>query len=85
VVLQDAFETAQRFLDEGIRATHAAHPQTSTVEIVICHCEETDDAWVFGYQSRAFLEQGDINSSLVGNGPLVVPKSGLPPFLDSMF
>lgn len=34
-----------------------------------------------GYQSRAFIESGRISDALVGNGPVVVPKSGADPWL----
>lgn len=78
MVLQDAFEKAQRFLDNGIRVRH-------DVEIVINACEEVSDAWIFYYDSRLFLEQGDIVSALVGNGPVVVPKSGSAAYLGSVF
>ncbi|UCZ59006.1 YrhB domain-containing protein [Mycolicibacterium phocaicum] len=36
--------------------------------------------WVQGYQSRAFVEDGDENAALAGNGPIVVPKDGSAPF-----
>ncbi|MEV6904597.1 YrhB domain-containing protein [Amycolatopsis sp. NPDC051372] len=78
MVLQDAFEAAQRFLDAGIRAQNDA-------EIVISECKELADAWYFDYNSRAFLEQDDISSALVGNGPVVVPKSGAEPYIGSVF
>jgi len=78
VVLQDAFAAAQRFLDEVIRPENEA-------EIVIGKCDETDEVWAFGYNSRAFLERGDISSSLVGNGPVIVPKSGAAPYIGSVF
>ena len=78
MVLQDAYEIAQRFLDDGVRVRH-------DVEIVINACEERSDAWLFYYDSRLFLEQGDILSALAGNGPVVVPKSGAAAYLGSVF
>ncbi|WP_158564196.1 YrhB domain-containing protein [Jiangella anatolica] len=78
MVLQDAFEAAQRFLDEVVRSENHA-------EIVIGTCSETDDGWAFGYNSRAFIEDGDISSSLAGNGPVIVPKSGAAPYMGSVF
>lgn len=36
--------------------------------------------WVQGYQSRAFVEDGDIMQALAGNGPIAVPKDGSEPF-----
>lgn len=38
------------------------------------------DWWVQGYQSRAFVEGGDVDAALAGNGPIAVPKDGRPPF-----
>lgn len=78
MILQDAFEAAQRFLDAGIRAENNA-------EIVISKCEELGDAWSFGYNSRAFLEASDISSALADNGPVIVPKSGADPYVGSAF
>lgn len=77
MVFQDAFEKAQRFLDGGIRLRHKT-------EIVISGCEELSDCWVFYYDSRAFLEEGDILSALAGNRPVIVPKSESDPYLDSI-
>ncbi|MFI5587905.1 YrhB domain-containing protein [Amycolatopsis sp. NPDC051758] len=77
MVLQDAFDAAQRFLDGGIRVRHA-------VEIVINDCEKVPEGWAFYYDSRAFLEEGDILSALAGNAPVIVPESG-EPYLGSMF
>jgi len=44
-------------------------------EIVITATEETAASWVFYYQSKPYLEQGDFTQSLIGNGPLVILKS----------
>jgi len=74
VVLQDAFEAAQALLDAQIRPGHGP-------DVVICSCEEFPSAWVFGYNTRRFLVDLEITASLVGNGPVVVPKSGRPPYL----
>ncbi len=78
MLLQDAFELAQAFLDKQIRPEHE-------LEIVIARCDETAETWVFGYNTRAFLEDGDIMSSLAGNGPVVVPKSGEPAYVGPVF
>ncbi|WP_081976058.1 YrhB domain-containing protein [Amycolatopsis sp. MJM2582] len=78
MVLQDAFEAAQRFLDERIRPKYAT-------EIVIARCVENDDGWAFSCNSRAFLEDGEIMSSLVGNGPIIVPNSGTDPYVGGIF
>lgn len=36
--------------------------------------------WVQGYQSRAFMEDGDVMQALAGNGPFAIPKDGSSPF-----
>jgi hypothetical protein len=38
-------------------------------------CVETDIAWAFFYDTRAYLERGDEGAHLYGNGPLIVRKS----------
>ena len=78
MVLQDAFERAQQFLDEVIRPKHDP-------EIVIVQCKETEEGWSFGYNSRAMIEDGNIRSALVGNGPVIVPKSGAAPYIGPIF
>jgi hypothetical protein len=74
VLLQDAYERAQRFLTEQVRPEHK-------LEIVIARCIETDAGWEFSYNTREFLEQGSIRDSLAGNGPIVVPRTGESPFV----
>lgn len=71
---EEARELASAFL-----ADRSDHFRTG--EWVITAVEEHETAWSVGYQSRAFLETGDISRSLVGNGPVVVPKSGANPWL----
>jgi hypothetical protein len=36
--------------------------------------EEFSDGWVFVYQSRRYIETGDLEYFLLGNGPIVVDK-----------
>ena len=78
MVFQDAFEAAQRFLDNSIRVKH-------DVEIVINGCEETLEGWAFYYDSRAFIEEGNILFALAGNGPVIVPRSGAEPYIGPIF
>ncbi len=78
MLLQDAFNRAQEFLDETIRPEHAD-------EIVIGRITETDEGWEFGYNTRRFLEDDDITASLAGNGPIIVPRSGQDPYVGSLF
>jgi Immunity protein 35 len=46
-------------------------------ELVILHqwTEESEAAWAFVYNTRSFVESGDMMQSLVGNGPVVVCKA----------
>ncbi len=37
---------------------------------------ETDSGWFFPYQTARFLEEKDINYSVVGNWPIFVTKTG---------
>lgn len=48
---------------------------------VIYGAEDHGSAWSVGYQSRSFVETGNFMHGLVGNGPVVVPKSGARPWL----
>ncbi|WP_231562938.1 YrhB domain-containing protein [Microbacterium mangrovi] len=48
--------------------------------VVVGEPIDFDRWWVQGYQSRAFVEDGDFLSALAGNGPIAVPKDGSPPF-----
>lgn len=75
MILQDAYKAAQSLLDSIVR------PDYGPDDIVICSCEEYPTAWVFGYNTRRYLEQEEFTAALVGNGPVVVPKSGKDPFL----
>jgi len=74
MIMQDAYAAAQMLLDAEIRPGQDE-------EVVICSCTEYPTAWVFGYNTRRFLLELDLTASLVGNGPVVVPKSGGAPFL----
>ncbi|WP_203962465.1 YrhB domain-containing protein [Actinocatenispora thailandica] len=69
MIFQDAYVAAQCLLDSTVRMTH-------NLEIVIGECIEYPNAWVFGYNTRRFLEDHDLMSSMVGNGPVVVLKDG---------
>ncbi|MEV6368794.1 YrhB domain-containing protein [Micromonospora musae] len=71
---EEAREVAFAFLADRTDKVRAG-------EWVIIGAWEHETAWSVGYQSRAFIESGDIHDSLVGNGPVVVPKSGADPWL----
>lgn len=78
MLLQDAFEAAQQYLDRKIRPLHKD-------EIVITHCTEVEEGWAFSYDSRVWKEAGKISHALAGNGPVVVPRSGEPPYTATVF
>lgn len=44
-------------------------------EIVVTSTIEREHSWVFYYQSKPYVQDGDFSQSLVGNGPCVVLKS----------
>jgi hypothetical protein len=71
IVTQDeALVFAERVLDESVRPNH------DQLNIVVASSTEYGGAFVFGYNSREFLDDRTrITDSLVGNGPIVVEKS----------
>ncbi|MEU7799523.1 YrhB domain-containing protein [Micromonospora arborensis] len=71
---EEAREIASAFLADRI-------DEICTGEWMITGVWEHETAWSVGYQSRAFIESGRVSDSLVGNGPVVVPKSGADPWL----
>jgi hypothetical protein len=48
---------------------------------VLTVAEDHDTAWAVVYQAIAFVESGNVLDCLVGNGPVVVPKSGAQPWM----
>lgn len=44
------------------------------VEKVITDVIDLPEAWVLYYQSRAYVESGNISDALAGNGPCVISK-----------
>jgi hypothetical protein len=78
MIFQDAYERAQRLLDERVRPIHQ-------VDVVISGCEVSDRAFVFWYDARSYLESDAISDALVGNGPVIVSKAGQPAFIGSVF
>lgn len=74
MIFQDAYEAAQRYLTDHVRGAEGN-------EVVIASAAEYPSAWSFGYNTRRFLENGDLGASMIGNGPVVVPKNGGPIYL----
>lgn len=58
---------AEDYLDGHIR-------NRMSQEVIVASVREFETAWVFGYNTRAFVEERDFLRSLVGNGPIVVDK-----------
>ncbi len=70
--------------DDAVRAAeHLLREQsgeTGADLVVVGAPSEISGHWVVGYNSRAYVEEGDVASALAGNGPIAVPQSGAPPF-----
>ncbi|WP_322410228.1 YrhB domain-containing protein [Microbacterium invictum] len=69
-----------RTVAEARRVVNASL-QESTAEdgierVVLGDPVESGRYWVFFYQGREYVESGDLDSLLVGNTPIVVPKDG---------
>ena len=67
-----ARQSVQRILDGWAR--------DSGVWCVAGSAMDEGDRWIVGFQSRAFLVDGNIGASLTGNAPFVVPKDGSAPY-----
>lgn len=55
-------------------------PEFASGEWVLCGTEDHESAWAFHYNSREYLETGNVSDALAGNGPLVVPRNGERPW-----
>jgi hypothetical protein len=67
--LQRAKAIAERVLDEEVGS------DDGEIVIVDPHTRESDDAWVFVYNTRAYVETGSFEDMLIGNAPLFVDKA----------
>lgn len=56
------------------------YPEFESGEWVLSGVQEFDSAWAFSYNSRVYVETRAISHALAGNGALVIPKSGEPPW-----
>jgi Immunity protein 35 len=63
---QTATSIARRHLAREFPADDVVIDDTATME--------TDWCWVFFFNTRAFLETGELRHCLTGNGPLIVDK-----------
>jgi hypothetical protein len=65
----NARKIAARYL-----ATRYGHRGT---DIVVTAVREIDIGWLVNYQSKAYIDTHDDNLVLLGNGPLVVDRTGV--------
>lgn len=70
-------EAAQRIV-RGLLTDEEMHGGVACV--LVGDPEDHGRWWVQGYQSRAFVQDGDIMQALAGNGPFAIPKDGSKPF-----
>ncbi|MGF6307908.1 hypothetical protein ABIB82_001861 [Bradyrhizobium sp. i1.8.4] len=75
----DANSLAERKL------TAIAAESGSDLEFAIIHREtiETPEGWVFFYNSRQYVESGDLGFALAGNGLIFVDREGIVSTLSS--
>lgn len=73
VTEDDARQAAASLLSER-------YPEFASGEWVITTVDEYDSAWAFSYNARLYVETQEVRHALAGNGALVVPKSGAPPW-----
>ncbi|MBD3947614.1 YrhB domain-containing protein [Nocardioides ganghwensis] len=64
----------------AVSLLNSRYPEFAAGDWVISDVTEYDTAWAFSYNSRAFLDTGEVTRALAGNGALVVPKSGDEPW-----
>jgi hypothetical protein len=51
------------------------HADRIPTEVVITTETETDDGWIFSYNSRAYVEDGNPSARLAGNYPIFVSRA----------
>lgn len=66
----EARSIAQRMLDENVRAAAGGG-----VAIDDDYTVDSDEWWVFVYNTKRYLQTGDVRQSLVGNRPIMVNKT----------
>ena len=68
-----SFDQAKVLAERAVRAI----ADESNDEFGIVENETIDEGWLFFYNSKDFIETGNFSSSLVGNGPIFVDRSGV--------
>lgn len=69
MTVDEARVHAERLLDDVVR------PSVPDAVIDEAHSRESDDSWVFIYNSRAYLSTGAFRDMIVGNAPIIVDKT----------
>ena len=69
---KEAFKVVRNFLDEMTSSSESTPELTIVEEDTI----EKPFGWVFFYQSKIFLETGEYQHRVAGNGPLIVNREG---------
>jgi hypothetical protein len=67
-------DDARRIAEQQLRQLYA--DGTDTLAIDDQATREEDIGWVFFYQSKKYLSDGDADQRLVGNAPIVVDRQG---------
>ena len=67
-----AFDQAKLLAERAVRAIADA----SNDEFSIVDNKTIDEGWLFFYNSKDFIETGNLSSSLAGNGPIFVDRGG---------
>jgi hypothetical protein len=71
ITFDQARAIAERFFDHEVR------PEVAGEVLIVDHgILETLKEWIFPYNERRFLETRDPVHTMVGNGPVIVPKDG---------
>jgi hypothetical protein len=65
-------ENALKICDEFL----AAKSLETGTEVARLSIRKIERGWVFHYNSRAYIENGDFGESLVGQGPNIILESG---------
>lgn len=68
----EARKIAEKYLQEKMTP-----PKDDLYVIVDAGIREADGGWYFPYQTRRFIETGDIDYSVVGNWPIFVSHDGI--------
>jgi hypothetical protein len=67
-------DDARRIAEQQLRQLYAEGADTLAIDDRATR--EEDVGWVFFYQSKKYLSDGDADERLVGNAPIVVDRQG---------